>query len=63
MGMQPGYMNRIAAFILAALLVFHLPLKAQSRDTIKRLDEVLVQGYLSDQNLLKSPSAAALPRR
>lgn len=51
---------RITIFILAGFSIFNSPLRAQTRDSIKRLDEVLVQGYLTDQNLLKTPSAASI---
>jgi iron complex outermembrane recepter protein len=53
-------MIRLSIFFLAGILFSHIPLRAQTRDSIKPLNEVLVQGYLSDQNLLKTPSAAAI---
>ena len=53
-------MIRLSILILAGILISDLQLRAQTRDSIKPLNEVLVQGYFSDQNLLKTPSAAAI---
>ncbi|WP_051189715.1 TonB-dependent receptor [Daejeonella oryzae] len=53
-------MIRTLLFILAGWVFLQLPLRAQTADSIKPLSEVLIQGYLSDQNLLKTPSAAAV---